>query len=74
MPERAIANTPANAGDQSLTLGNNKIKEAVCIHTQKIYDACRERVCAGYRSVAHQRHSTICNSGNAPQPLPFGLL
>lgn len=55
MPEKGIANNataPVAGGVDS----KHPIKEAVCVHTQKIYDACREGVC---RAVGLQqlRHS-----------------
>lgn len=45
MSEKTSASA-AVVGEGALSVGSAKVKEAVSIHTQKIYDACRERVCA----------------------------
>jgi len=31
---------------QDKKCNNDHFKEAVCIHTNKVYDSCRERLCA----------------------------
>lgn len=32
------------------SVGNRRCKEAVCIHTDKVYDSCREWECTGYQT------------------------
>jgi hypothetical protein len=41
MPEKTLI--PQAAAAAAGHVDKNHIKEAVCVHTQKIYDACRER-------------------------------
>ena len=41
MPEKGLA--PHAAAGAAGGVDKHPIKEAVCVHTQKIYDACRER-------------------------------
>lgn len=44
MPEKGLTGGPI-VGKET----HSHTKEAVCIHTKKIYDACREEVSSGYR-------------------------
>ncbi|MCL2003572.1 MAG: hypothetical protein FWG72_06180 [Oscillospiraceae bacterium] len=41
MPEKALI--PQAAVGAAAGADKHSIKEAVCVHTQKIYDACREQ-------------------------------
>lgn len=44
MSEKTSASA-AVVGEGALSVGSAKVKEAVSIHTQKIYDACRDKDC-----------------------------
>ena len=71
MPEKVVPGpiTPAHT-----------LKEAVCVHSKKIFDACRDKQSSSYKYIIQlsackfqSRHWVIPKVGKEFQPLPLGF-
>ena len=80
LPEEVIHLMPDRVSPGPLC-GNHPPKEAVCIHTRKVYDSCREGQEPSYRKKTRSRPGcmpglfpilSLCGSPFAPEALPGG--